>query len=176
MLAILGWNPDAPHKKRVEPAFDSRVTIGAHRDEFHDVQWLTLDRIRGHDRRHRRQQARLHRRRAARRRRHGLDGHHDRDRGRPARRLERDGDPGRHLDHRGLFRQDRRAELALGAIVAGYPADGPGLLIMVLSMLTGILSMFIDNVVCILMMAPVALPLARALEIPATPLVLMIGF
>ena len=43
-------------------------------------------------------------------------------------------------------------------------------------MLTGILSMFIDNVVCILMMAPVALPLARALSIPATPLVLMIGF
>ena len=52
----------------------------------------------------------------------------------------------------------------------------PGLLIVVLSMLTGILSMFIDNVVCILMMAPVALPLARALGIPATPLVLMIGF
>jgi Na+/H+ antiporter NhaD/arsenite permease-like protein len=52
----------------------------------------------------------------------------------------------------------------------------PGLLIVVLSMLTGILSMFIDNVVCILMMAPVALPLARALSIPATPLVLMIGF
>jgi Na+/H+ antiporter NhaD/arsenite permease-like protein len=52
----------------------------------------------------------------------------------------------------------------------------PGLLIMILSMLTGILSMFIDNVVCILMMAPVALPLARALGIPATPLVLMIGF
>jgi Na+/H+ antiporter NhaD/arsenite permease-like protein len=43
-------------------------------------------------------------------------------------------------------------------------------------MLTGLLSMFIDNVVCILMMAPVALPLARALRIPATPLVLMIGF
>jgi Na+/H+ antiporter NhaD/arsenite permease-like protein len=52
----------------------------------------------------------------------------------------------------------------------------PGLLILVLSMLTGFLSMFIDNVVCILMMAPVALPLARALGIPATPLVLMIGF
>ena len=52
----------------------------------------------------------------------------------------------------------------------------PGLLILVLSMLTGILSMFIDNVVCILMMATVALPLARALGIPATPLVLMIGF
>jgi Na+/H+ antiporter NhaD/arsenite permease-like protein len=52
----------------------------------------------------------------------------------------------------------------------------PGLLILVLSMLTGLLSMFIDNVVCILMMAPVALPLARALKIPATPLVLMIGF
>ena len=52
----------------------------------------------------------------------------------------------------------------------------PGMLVVVLSMLTGLLSMFIDNVVCILMMAPVALPLARALGIPATPLVLMIGF
>jgi Na+/H+ antiporter NhaD/arsenite permease-like protein len=52
----------------------------------------------------------------------------------------------------------------------------PGLLVIVLSMLTGLLSMFIDNVVCILMMVPVALPLARALKIPATPLVLMIGF
>ena len=52
----------------------------------------------------------------------------------------------------------------------------PGLLVIVLSMLTGVLSMFIDNVVCILMMAPVALPLARAFGIPATPLVLMIGF
>jgi Na+/H+ antiporter NhaD/arsenite permease-like protein len=52
----------------------------------------------------------------------------------------------------------------------------PGLLILVLSMLTGLLSMFIDNVVCILMMAPVALPLARALRIPATPLLLMVGF
>jgi Na+/H+ antiporter NhaD/arsenite permease-like protein len=52
----------------------------------------------------------------------------------------------------------------------------PGLLVVILSMLTGLLSMFIDNVVCILMMAPVALPLARAMGIPATPLVLMIGF
>jgi Na+/H+ antiporter NhaD/arsenite permease-like protein len=52
----------------------------------------------------------------------------------------------------------------------------PGILVVVLSMLTGLLSMFIDNVVCILMMAPVALPLARAVGIPATPLVLMIGF
>lgn len=52
----------------------------------------------------------------------------------------------------------------------------PGLLVIILSMLTGLLSMVIDNVVCILMMAPVALPLARAMGIPATPLVLMIGF
>lgn len=52
----------------------------------------------------------------------------------------------------------------------------PGLLVMVLSMLAGIISMFVDNVVTILMMAPVALPLARALSIPAVPLVLMIGF
>lgn len=52
----------------------------------------------------------------------------------------------------------------------------PGLLVMILSMLAGVISMFVDNVVTILMMAPVALPLARALSIPATPLVLMIGF
>jgi Na+/H+ antiporter NhaD/arsenite permease-like protein len=36
--------------------------------------------------------------------------------------------------------------------------------------------MFVDNVVVILMMAPVALPLARALKLPVTPVVLMIGF
>lgn len=52
----------------------------------------------------------------------------------------------------------------------------PGLLVMILSMLAGVISMFVDNVVTILMMAPVALPLARALSIPAVPLVLMIGF
>ena len=52
----------------------------------------------------------------------------------------------------------------------------PGPLVMVLSMLAGCISMFVDNVVTILMMAPVALPLARAFGIPATPLVLMIGF
>jgi Na+/H+ antiporter NhaD/arsenite permease-like protein len=52
----------------------------------------------------------------------------------------------------------------------------PGPLVMILSMLAGIISMFVDNVVTILMMAPVALPLARAFGIPATPLVLMIGF
>ena len=52
----------------------------------------------------------------------------------------------------------------------------PGLLVMALSMLAGVISLFVDNVVTILMMAPVALPLARALKIPATPLVLMIGF
>ena len=43
----------------------------------------------------------------------------------------------------------------------------PGLLVMILSMLAGVISMFVDNVVTILMMAPVALPLARALSIPA---------
>ncbi len=51
-----------------------------------------------------------------------------------------------------------------------------GLLVMTLSMLAGVISMFVDNVVVILMMAPVALPLARALRLPVTPLVLMIGF
>ena len=49
------------------------------------------------------------------------------------------------------------------------------LLVMILSMLAGVISMFVDNVVTILMMAPVALPLARALAIPVFPLVLMIG-
>jgi Na+/H+ antiporter NhaD/arsenite permease-like protein len=52
----------------------------------------------------------------------------------------------------------------------------PGLLVMILAMLAGIISMFVDNVVTILMMAPVALPLARAMNIPVMPLVLMIGF
>jgi len=52
----------------------------------------------------------------------------------------------------------------------------PGLLVMILSVLAGTISMFVDNVVVILMMAPVALPLARALKMPVTPLVLMIGF
>ena len=52
----------------------------------------------------------------------------------------------------------------------------PGLLVMILSALAGTISMFVDNVVVILMMAPVALPLARALKLPITPLVLMIGF
>ncbi|MGE0874129.1 MAG: SLC13 family permease [Burkholderiales bacterium] len=52
----------------------------------------------------------------------------------------------------------------------------PALLVMILTMLAGIISMFVDNVVTILMMAPVALPLARAMKIPATPVILMIGF
>jgi Na+/H+ antiporter NhaD/arsenite permease-like protein len=52
----------------------------------------------------------------------------------------------------------------------------PGLLVMILTFLAGTISMFVDNVVTILMMAPVALPLARALGIPATPVILMIGF
>ena len=52
----------------------------------------------------------------------------------------------------------------------------PGLLVMILTFLAGVISMFVDNVVTILMMAPVALPLARAMRIPAAPVVLMIGF
>jgi Na+/H+ antiporter NhaD/arsenite permease-like protein len=52
----------------------------------------------------------------------------------------------------------------------------PGLLVMILTFLAGVISMFVDNVVTILMMAPVALPLARAMRIPATPVILMIGF
>ncbi len=51
-----------------------------------------------------------------------------------------------------------------------------GLLVIILATLAGIISLFVDNVVVILMMAPVALPLARALKIPVTPLILMITF
>jgi Na+/H+ antiporter NhaD/arsenite permease-like protein len=52
----------------------------------------------------------------------------------------------------------------------------PGLLVMILAFLAGIISMFVDNVVTILMMAPVALPLARAMKLQAAPVILMIGF
>jgi len=52
----------------------------------------------------------------------------------------------------------------------------PGLLVMILTFLAGCISMFVDNVVTILMMAPVALPLARALKLPVVPVILMIGF
>ena len=52
----------------------------------------------------------------------------------------------------------------------------PGVLVIVLAVLAGTISMFVDNVVVVLMMAPVALPLARALKLPVTPMVLMIGF
>jgi Na+/H+ antiporter NhaD/arsenite permease-like protein len=52
----------------------------------------------------------------------------------------------------------------------------PGLLVVILAALAGVISMFVDNVVVILMMAPVALPLARALKLPVTPVILMIGF
>lgn len=52
----------------------------------------------------------------------------------------------------------------------------PGLLVIILTFLAGAISMFVDNVVTILMMAPVALPLARALKLPVVPVILMIGF
>jgi len=52
----------------------------------------------------------------------------------------------------------------------------PGLLVVILTLLAGIISMFVDNVVTILMMAPVALPLARSLKLPPVPVILMIGF
>ena len=51
-----------------------------------------------------------------------------------------------------------------------------GFLVMILSFLAGILSMFLDNVVVILMLAPVALPIARRLCLSLTPVILMIGF
>ena len=50
------------------------------------------------------------------------------------------------------------------------------LLVMILSMLSGIISLVVDNVVVILMMAPVAIPIVRHLNIPLAPVILMIGF
>src|SRR5687768_215832 len=52
----------------------------------------------------------------------------------------------------------------------------PGLLVVILTFLAGVISMFVDNVVTILMMAPVALPLAKALKLRPVPVILMIGF
>ena len=51
-----------------------------------------------------------------------------------------------------------------------------GMLVMILSMLAGIISLVVDNVVVILMMAPVTIPLVRHLKMPLTPVILMIGF
>ena len=51
-----------------------------------------------------------------------------------------------------------------------------GLLVMILSALAGFTSMLVDNVVVILMFAPVAIPLVRHLGLPLTPVILMIGF
>jgi len=50
------------------------------------------------------------------------------------------------------------------------------LLVMILSMLSGIISLVVDNVVVILMMAPVAIPIVRHLNLPLAPVILMIGF
>lgn len=49
-------------------------------------------------------------------------------------------------------------------------------LVMILSMLAGIISLVVDNVVVILMMAPVAIPIVRHLNLPLAPVILMIGF
>lgn len=50
------------------------------------------------------------------------------------------------------------------------------LLVMILSLLSGIISLVVDNVVVILMMAPVAIPIVRHLNLPLAPVILMIGF
>jgi len=52
----------------------------------------------------------------------------------------------------------------------------PSALLLILCALAGILSILIDNVVVILMLAPVALPIVRGLELPLVPALLMIGF
>jgi len=57
-----------------------------------------------------------------------------------------------------------------------FSGGRPGVLVIVLTFLAGVISMFVDNVVTILMMAPVALPLARAMKLSAAPVILMIGF
>jgi len=64
----------------------------------------------------------------------------------------------------------------LSAKALALSGGRPGYLVMILTFLAGMISMFVDNVVTILMMAPVALPLARAMNLPATPVILMIGF
>jgi Na+/H+ antiporter NhaD/arsenite permease-like protein len=52
----------------------------------------------------------------------------------------------------------------------------PGMLVVILSLVAGFVSMVVDNVVVILMFAPVAIPIVRHLGIPLTPMILMIGF
>ena len=52
----------------------------------------------------------------------------------------------------------------------------PGMVVVLLSALAGFVSMVVDNVVVILMFAPVAIPIARHLGLPLAPLILMIGF
>lgn len=52
----------------------------------------------------------------------------------------------------------------------------PGFLVVILSLLAGFVSMVVDNVVVILMFAPVAIPIVRHLGMPMTPVILMIGF
>ena len=62
--------------------------------------------------------------------------------------------------------------LAVQALSRGHS----GLLVMILSMMAGLLSVVVDNVVVILMLAPVALPIISHLRLPLTPVILMIGF
>ena len=125
MLAILGWHPDAPHKKRVELNTNHAIHTTHGGRVMGLLQWMTLIVFCDHDRRRRRQQARCDGCRAARRRGHGVDGHHDRGRGRAACRLERDGDPARHLDHRRLFRQDRACRAGCRCSRSNYRAADP---------------------------------------------------
>ena len=88
-----------------------------------------------------------------------LDRHHDRDRRVLARRLERHGDPGQRLGDRSYF---GKTGIPSWLSVQALRLSGrrPGVLVTILSALAGAISMFVDNVVVILMMAPVALPLA----------------
>lgn len=51
-----------------------------------------------------------------------------------------------------------------------------GSLVVILSLLAGLFSIVVDNVVVILMMAPVAIPIVQRLGLPVTPVILMIGF
>ncbi len=75
----------------------------------------------------------------------------------------------------GYFARSGVPEL-LSAKAMQWSGGQYGMLMVILSLLAGFLSMAVDNVVVILMLAPVAIPVVRQLGFPVTPVVLMIGF
>lgn len=75
----------------------------------------------------------------------------------------------------GYFARSGVPEL-LSAKAMQWSGGQYGMLMVILSLLAGFLSIAVDNVVVILMLAPVAIPVVRQLGFPVTPVVLMIGF